>query len=451
MILLLPFLTPYLSKYDFGIWGLILTYTGLLGGIKDLGLAQLVVNAFFQRKLSFEKIWRLYFGWLLVWSLAFTLIQAVVLWYSLDFLTLEERLFVIGGFSFISLVIDPYLLFIFRFYQLNGRFNTIALNAFLSGFLSIAVAYYLIVVQKAGYKGWVWALFISQTISFLHYFITAMINRIRIFPVFRRKSSLLFHALRIGIPTIPHQYSPFILNASDRFVMDKMKVPINDIGSYSLGYSVGSLSDSIGSVITMILGPSYLKLFNEKKMPIARQMTFYLQFIFLFVTVLVCIWLRELFPLLIKNPELQDSYRIAAVVFLSFSFRPLYIIPINALGFFGKTSSLWKITLVGGIINIILNLIFIPIFGFFIAAVTTFASYLFIAVAGYFLKHFREICKEKFRIGWWILLILGVSLFAYYMMNAALYLKLLISAAVLFLTAVNLMRLNALNKQYNIF
>ena len=451
MILLLPFLTPYLSKSDFGIWGLILTYTGLLGGIKDLGLAQMVVNVYFQRRLSFEKIWRLYFGWLLVWSLAFTLIQAIILWYSLGFVTLEERLFIIGGFSFMSLVIDPYLLFIFRFYQLNGRFNTIALNAFLSGFLSIAVAYYLIVVQKAGYKGWVWALFISQTISFLHFFIAALINRIRIYPVFRQKASLLFKVLKVGIPTIPHQYSPFILNASDRFVMDKMKVPISDIGSYSLGYSVGSLSDSIGSVITMILGPSYLKLFNERKMTLARQMTFYLQFIFLFMTVLLCTWLRELFPLLIKNPELQDSYRIAAVVFLSFSFRPLYIIPINALGFFGKTSSLWKITLIGGIINIILNLIFIPIFGFFIAAVTTFVSYLFIAVAGYFLKNFREVCTENFRIGWWILLILGVSLFSYYMIDAALYLKIFLSTVSLVLISVNIIRLNALNKQYKIF
>ena len=450
LILLLPFFTPHLTKFDFGVWGLILTYTGLLGGIKDLGLAQMVVNSFFQRRISYEKIWRLYFGWLLIWSLAFALIQAIVLWYSLNFISVEEKVFIIGGFSFISIVIDPYLVFLFRFHQLNSKFNTIAVNSFLSGLISISVSYYLIVVEKAGYKGWVWALFIGQTVSFLHFLLTAIVRRIRIYPIFKHKPALLMNALRVGIPIIPHQYSPFILNASDRIVMDKMKVSINDIGLYSLGYNVGSLSDSIGSVVSMVLSPSYLRLFNEKKMMVVRTFTFYLQFFFLFVTILLCIWLRELFPLLIKNAQLQDSYHIAAIVFLSFSFRPLYVVPISVLGFYGKTASLWKITLIGGIINIVLNIILIPIFGFYIAAVTTFAAYLFIAVAGYFLKAFKEICKETFRIGWWVLFILTTSVLTYMLLDVNFYLKLFISTGILFLLVVNIVKLNSLNKEYRI-
>jgi O-antigen/teichoic acid export membrane protein len=449
-VFLLPFLTPYLTSYDFGVWGLVLTYTGLLSGIKDFGLTQLVVNVFFQRKKNYQTIWRLYYGWLLLWSIAFVLIQALVLWVALYYLSHGQKFLIIGIFSFLSFAVDPYVLFIFRFNQLSNKFSAIAFNSLLSGIASIVVVYYLVVKLRMGYMGWVWSFFAAQSLSFIHYWFAALKSKLKMAPIFAYRPHLFRNAMKVGMPTIPHNYSAYILNASDRMVMDWVKVPIDRIGLYSLGYNIGMVADSIGSAVTMILSALYLKLFSEKKVEVIKKVTFSLQFVFLFVSVLVCIWIKELFPILIKNLTLLEAYKVTFVIILSYAFRPLYVVPVNILGFAGHTNALWKITFSGAVINIALNLMLVPIYGYFVAAITTFFSLLFIGVAGYFLKPFKEICKEDFKIVLWTLFIVGLSTGAYFVLEAPLWIKAVTTLLLLVFLAVQTRKLNMLIRKYKL-
>jgi O-antigen/teichoic acid export membrane protein len=450
-VILLPFLTPYLTKLDFGVWGLVLTYTGLLAGIKDFGLTQLIVNVFFKRTNRYSVIWKVYFGWLLLWSILFVILQALILWFSLYYVAFEDRIQIIAIFSIVGLVTDPYILFVFRYNQLSNRFNVIALNSLITGSLSIFVAYYLIAKLKMGYMGWVWSFFIAQLTSFVHYYIVAVKNKMQLRPVFCYRQGLFKEAIKVGWPTIPHNYSSYILNASDRVVMDKMKVPINDIGVYNLGYSIGLIGDSIGSAVTMILSPIYLKLFTQKEYKVIKQMTFCLQFIFLFFTLLIGIWIKELFPILIRNESLQVAYKVTFVIIISYSFRPLYIMPVNLLGFTGRTSALWKITSVGAIVNVVLNIIFIPIYGYFAAAVVTFLSLFLIAFIGYRLRSFKEVFPEDFRILSWAVLIFTLSGLAYIVIESNMWVKIIATVSLMVLLVKNFLKLNNLNRNYNLF
>jgi O-antigen/teichoic acid export membrane protein len=62
----------------------------------------------------------------------------------------------------------------------------------------------------------------------------------------------------------------------------------------------------------------------------------------------------------------------AIVIIMSYVYRPMYWVPVNKLGFEEKTHLLWRISLVGGLINVGLNLIFLPIFGIYTVVVATF-------------------------------------------------------------------------------
>ena len=61
--------------------------------------------------------------------------------------------------------------------------------------------------------------------------------------------------------------------------------------------------------------------------------------------------------------------------------------------YYEKTNYITLATSVGAIINIVLNFVFIPIFGYIAAAYTTLACYLLFVFMHYFFM--QKICKEK--------------------------------------------------------
>jgi O-antigen/teichoic acid export membrane protein len=68
---------------------------------------------------------------------------------------------------------------------------------------------------------------------------------------------------------------------------------------------------------------------------------------------------------------------------------------INKLQYSGMTQHLWKISFLAGILNVILNVIFIPIYGIMAAAVNTFIALLYIGFSGYFLPIYKQFNIEK--------------------------------------------------------
>ncbi|GIU70047.1 MAG: hypothetical protein KatS3mg002_1283 [Candidatus Woesearchaeota archaeon] len=115
----------------------------------------------------------------------------------------------------------------------------------------------------------------------------------------------------------------------------------------------------------MAVGPVYYKIFDlnmDVKNLLAKIFTFILQISFIIIGFLAALWIKEIMNILISNPELKVSYVFACIIIMSFVYRPFYWSSINLLIFYKKTTLLWKITLIGSLINIILNLIFYPNF-----------------------------------------------------------------------------------------
>src|SRR6266702_2007648 len=75
-LFVLPIITKDLTAIDYGISGIVMAYTGLLSGIKDLGMAVNMSNAFYKYPGRWPIIWRQLHGYLSYWSIWFTLIQA---------------------------------------------------------------------------------------------------------------------------------------------------------------------------------------------------------------------------------------------------------------------------------------------------------------------------------------------------------------------------------------
>lgn len=424
-IFILPFTTKYLTPQDYGTSALITAYTAALTGIKDLGILVLLVNFFFQRTQTWKILWRKLYGYIVLWSPIFVLIQGLVIYLALPLSQLHHFVFVFLCYSIPVLLFDIPILFGSRYLQLSQKPLPIAVISAFSGLITLFANLITIVYFKMGYLGWILSTFIGLSFSFLCYAYFS-IYKLRLFPIIRIQKQNLKNLLKVSLPTVPHNYSSYLLNTSDRAILSIYKTPIESIGIYNLAYSFGNYFEIFGNAVGMAVGPFYSKIYSSDypdKNERIRTLTFFLQASFIFICALVALWIKEIFQLLISNNELKLAYSFSAIIILAYAYRPFYWSNINLLIFYKQTSALWKITFIGGLINVLLNLILIPLIGIWATTINTFISFLFIGFYGGFLKKTKDLGRTNFKEIYWIIILVLVTSVIYLNKDAGFVLK----------------------------
>jgi O-antigen/teichoic acid export membrane protein len=179
------------------------------------------------------------------------------------------------------------------------------------------------------------------------------------------------------------------------------------------------------------IGPMMMQKFKEGKDIVARNLIFGLQFAFFVLTFLMSIWLKELFSFLLRSPGLAEMYSLGIIIIMGYNYRPMYMGSTSKLFFVEKTNIVWKVTFVAGLINVILNSVFIPIYGFEVAAYTTFISLLFMGYIGFFIPSIKEVNDTDYHPFKWLLLTCGLTILALFIVDYPVQIKLLITLLVI--------------------
>jgi O-antigen/teichoic acid export membrane protein len=426
-LFILPFITPFLSKNDFGIWGTIMAYSAVFSVLRDLGMSVPLINSFYKNAAGWKWVWRQVYFFLIVFGVLYTLVQSFLLFLIMPTSVIGyNQLIIILLISIQSLFFDIPVTIGTRLFQILEKPFPVSIIAFSSGVLSIIVQYVNVVYYKNGYLSWFYATFFSMFFSSICYSILIYKKEIYPLPILRYK--WLKPKLKLALPLIPHNYSAYLLNASDRIVMNFYKVSTENVGQYNIAYMWGNYMDMIGGAVGTAAGPLYYKYFAKgKNVSISlKRFNDFLQISFIGFTFIIAIWTKELFYIFIKNDDLKDAYPLAVIIIMSYCYRPMYWLVINRLQFAEKTTQLWKITLIGGIINVILNLILIPIFDFQIAAITTFFSLMYIGFSGFYMSEFKKLDQMNYKPISWLILIIGTTIIAFFSQNLWFLWKLLI-------------------------
>ena len=82
-LFVLPIITKYLTSSDYGMYGLVTSYSGLFSALSDLGFSVLLVNSFFKYPAKWPIIWRQLHFYLIFWSWIYALIVGAVLFFVL--------------------------------------------------------------------------------------------------------------------------------------------------------------------------------------------------------------------------------------------------------------------------------------------------------------------------------------------------------------------------------
>lgn len=203
------------------------------------------------------------------------------------------------------------------------------------------------------------------------------------------------YALAFNIPLIPHYLSNVILAQSDRIMIQKI-IGDSAAGIYGVSYNLSQVIQGVFVGINAAWIPftyKSLKLENYKK--IGNYSNLLLAFVGA-ISVLLVILAPEIITILAPFEYYAAVWVIPPIVLgLYFSF--LSSLFANIEFYYKKNIFVTIATSCAAILNIILNSIFIPKFGFIAAGYTTAVGYLVLAIAHYIFMKKIEI-KEIYNL-----------------------------------------------------
>ncbi|MER2996182.1 lipopolysaccharide biosynthesis protein [Pontibacter populi] len=430
-VLALPIITRYLTPADYGVAGIVTAYVSIFTMLLTLGLSVVMMNSFARQPQRYPWVWRQLNGFVTLWSLVYGSLVIVALYFLVPEEGAAHRL------EIALLAGLPIMLFTMTelqsniYFQLSQKPLPLAFRSFIVGTIGVALNIYTIAYLGLGFRGWFYAGFISVGIGFLlnsyHVYV-----QLKLWPIFNFKWSRIKQSLRISLPVIPHNLANFMLDTSDRLVLDILRVPVQRIGLYNVASSFGTYFLLASMAITQAASPFYLTYLAQQKDKTAalqvRHLTFALLALFLFATTLGSLWMREIFIVLIKNEALQQAYPLAIIILMGYNYRPMYLAVMNTLTYREHTNKLWRLSVVAGVGNVLLNFILVPIFGYQAAAYTTFAALMYMGYSGFYMKAYKDSSLVPYYPMVWLALTVLLLFIVYKLATVAIMVKVIVTA-----------------------
>ena len=234
---------------------------------------------------------------------------------------------------------------------------------------------------------------------------------------FRKISEYWGKAIKFCLPLIPHYLASVLLASSDRVMIEKMS-GINAVGLYTVAYSYANLAIIIFSAINNAYNPYSMRALKDENYSGLSKMTNSMLVISILFSALM-IYLAPEGLMILGGKQYIPALRIIPVLVVGIFFSSFYFIFSNVEFVYEKTGFIFPITVGGTLLNVGLNYLLIPKFGYEVAAYTTLLGYVLIAIAHYFVSRTlvgRDIFNIK-AISLMLVVLTMLAVLGYYLYN----------------------------------
>ena len=181
-------------------------------------------------------------------------------------------------------------------------------------------------------------------------------------------------ALKFCIPLIPHYLAMHILSASDKVMINSL-VGASEAGIYGMAYTASMAITTAWTAIQGSLSPFVLKhIRDENYDPINRVATLCIGG-FSVLCIAVCVVAPEIIHIL-GGTKYNESIMLIPPLIASVLFMEMYNLFSMVEFYHKKTTAIMFATIAAALLNVLLNVIFIRIFGYRAAAYTTLVCYM---------------------------------------------------------------------------
>lgn len=198
------------------------------------------------------------------------------------------------------------------------------------------------------------------------------------------------HALKFNIPLIPHFLSQTILSQSDR-IMIKTLVGEGATGIYSLAYNISMIMSIINTSIQNTLSPWIYKKIRDKEHDQIGKVSYMVLSVVALANFMLIAVAPEVLVIFAPESYHEAVYVIPPVAMGNF-FIFMYSLFANFETYLAKTVYMMTASVTGAVLNLVLNYIFIPKFGYMAAAYTTLFCYIVYTALHYYFM--RKVCRK---------------------------------------------------------
>lgn len=189
------------------------------------------------------------------------------------------------------------------------------------------------------------------------------------------------YALGLSLPMIPHLLAHIILSQSDRVLINTY-IGSDAVGIYSFAYNLGLISlVLLGSLNNAWVPWFYRKMDENAYTEIDSKTKLYM--VFFSIMSIGLIFISPELVRIMAPIQYKEATWIIPIIVLTCFFQFHYTILINVQFYLKKNIFIPIGTVVAGLINIGLNIYFIPLYGYVAAVYTTLVSYIIL-----FIMHF---------------------------------------------------------------
>jgi len=384
-LFLLPFYARALSPADYGILDSLATFSFFISAIVGVGIDSASGFYFFEARTDNEKGEILFTTFLLR---LFTAIPSLIL--GIFSSSISSVVFGTDKYALLVLlscmtIPTTFLLNeqsqIYRFFREPWKFNIITIVKSLS---SIALGISLVVILKYGIFGALVAAFASNVIVIVFSF----------FFYTRKKYSYSFNwaaakkMFIFGYPLIWAGIVEWVYVSSDRFFLLHY-TNLTEIGYYSIGTTFSQPIGMINMAVQMSFGVLFLEIYNNESQENGKKFAGDIFKIYIVISVtlasLISVFSTSIVPFVTTEAYAMGSL---SIPFLTYSmiFSQGQQIVGSGIYINKKTWHYGWLVSVSAILNIILNFILIPRWGFVAAGLTTLVSYFAYFLLSYFVS-----------------------------------------------------------------
>lgn len=388
-LLLMTLLVKFLTPLEYGVWSQFKITGILLMGICLLGLDNTFLR-FFGDDSHIEKRSNAFFSFLLIGLLASIIIGSLVYLFSDN---ISQLLTDVGSYSNVFSLMILYLFFsviysyLVVFLRAVHRVKNLFYFEFLRLFLELVAIYFLF------FYGF-------SIFEVVLVFIFSRIMVVLLFFVIHKKD---FHFKKFDFGSISSDFSyglplsiaPFllwVLQAADQYVIGYF-FNAEIVGLYAFAYSLSWLPRIVIHSVNFVLFPNLAKISrqNNDHFNVFFSMS---QRIIFFFTIPAIVGLsslsNEIISLVFSESYLESSFLIP-IISSSLLFSAFWVFGMSLLKIEKKTKLILVILLTLSVINVGLNILLVPLYGYVAAAFTTLLTFLISGIIGIIIMRRRKV------------------------------------------------------------
>ncbi len=216
------------------------------------------------------------------------------------------------------------------------------------------------------------------------------------------------YALVISIPLIFHSLSNVLLSQFDRLMINQY-IGRAEAGIYTLAYQFGDISHMLWTATNNVWVPWFFRQMERGTPDLIRRRSRQYALVFAGITA-VLIVISPLFIRIFAPPQYWGASAVVPVVMATGFFTLLYSFYTNVEFYEKKTGYIALMTALSAVVNVVLNAVFLPIYGYVAAGWTTLVAYIALFLLHAYVTIFR--LKRGSLFDFWLLTAIGLGMVA---------------------------------------